>query len=202
MNKFRGAWTALVTPFLPNGAIDYEALEVLLEYQIAGGINGILLLGTTAEAPTLDEDEKRELVDFSIKKIAGRTNVMVNVGTNNTRESEQNIAYYNSVEGIDAYLVVNPYYNKPTQTGLFLHFKTLAGATDMPVFLYNIRGRTGVNLETGTLLRLLAVCPNIIGVKEASGDIEQIRGVISQTSGRCLVLSGDDALTAEVLKSG
>lgn len=202
MNKFRGAWTALVTPFLPNGAIDYGALEKLLEYQIAGGIDGILLLGTTGEAPTLDQDEKRELVDFSIKQIAGRTRVMVNIGTNNTRESEKNIVYYNSIQGIDAYLVVNPYYNKPTQTGLFLHFKTLADATDKPVFLYNIRGRTGVNLETPTLLHLLTECHNIIGVKEASGDINQIRDVITQASSRCLVFSGDDSLTAEVLKSG
>lgn len=202
MNNFRGAWTALVTPFLPNGDIDYGALEKLLEYQISGGIDGILLLGTTGEAPTLNQEEKKEIVDFSIKKIAGRTQVMVNVGTNNTRESQENIAYYNSIEGIDVYLVVNPYYNKPTQTGLFLHFKTLADATDIPVFLYNIRGRTGVNLETETLLQLLTECPNIMGVKEASGDIDQIREVISRTSNRCLVFSGDDALTAEVLKSG
>lgn len=114
---------------------------------------------------------------------------MVNIGTNCTRESLENLALYEKVASIDAYLLVNPYYNKPTQTGLFEHFKVIASATPKPIFLYNIKGRTGVNLETGTLLKLLEVCPNIIGVKEASGDMSQITDVIQKTLGRCTILS-------------
>lgn len=199
-SDFSGAWTALVTPFLSDNSIDYNTLSRLLEHQIQGWIHGILLLGTTAEAPTLSGQEKKTLVDFAIQKIAGRCKVMVNVGTNCTRESLENVAYYDTISGIDAYLFVNPYYNKPTQTGLFEHFKALASATEKPVFLYNIKWRTSVNLETETFLKLLEVCPNIIGVKEASGDMTQITDVILKTQGRSIVLSGDDGLTAEILR--
>ncbi len=139
MNQFFGAWTALVTPFQEDQSVDYDVLARLIEYQISGGIDGILLLGTTAEAPTLTDDEKKKIVDFSVQKIAGRCKIMINVGTNCTRDSLENIKYYNSVQGIDVYLVVNPYYNKPTQTGLFEHFRTLANGTNRSVFLYNIK---------------------------------------------------------------
>lgn len=197
---FSGAWTALVTPFSPDTSIDYEAFERLLNHQLSWWIDGVLLLGTTAEAPTLTTEEKRQIVDFAIKKIAGRCKIMVNVGTNCTRESLENVAYYDTISGIDAYLVVNPYYNKPTQTGLFEHFKIIASSTQKPIFVYNIRWRTGVNLETETLIKLLEVCPNILWVKEASGDMAQIKEVIKRTQGRSIVLSGDDWLTADVLR--
>lgn len=198
--EFSGAWTALVTPFNADTSIDYTSLAGLIEHQISWGIDGILLLGTTAEAPTLTDDEKKSLVDFAIQKIGGRCKVMVNIGTNCTRESLDNVAYYDGISGIDAYLVVNPYYNKPTQRGLFEHFKVIASATKKPIFLYNIKWRTGVNLETETLMELLEACLNIAWVKEASGDMTQITEVIQKTLGRCIVLSGDDGLTAQVIR--
>lgn len=205
-SSYRGIWTALITPFESgNGLdnpVDYSALDRLLQMQIDGGVTGVLFLGTTAENPTLSTAEGMEIVRKWIEKLEGKTKVMVNIGTYATGKTIENIHMYDTMDGIDAYLVVNPYYNKPTQTGLYEHFVAAAKSTQRPVVLYNIKGRTGVNLETDTLLRIIAAYPNVIGVKEASGDIDQMQEVIDRTPDSFLVLSGDDGLTYELAQRG
>lgn len=148
--------------------------------QCDANVTGILFLGTTGENPTLTDAEGRAIVTKGIELIRGRCRIMVNVGTNSTQKSIENIQKYGKLDRIDAFLLVNPYYNKPTQTGLFLHFSSIAQATQKPCFIYNIKGRTAINLETTTLLRICDACPNVVGVKEASGDIVQIKDVIHQ----------------------
>lgn len=204
--SFRWLWTALVTPFKSgNGLdnkVDYKALKKLLEMQIEAKVTGVLLLGTTAENPTLEKKEAEKIVKFAVKILKWKTKIMVNIWTYCTKTSKENIKKYNKFKAIDAFLVVNPYYNKPTQTGLFQHFTTLAKATKKPIILYNIKGRTGVNLETNTLIDIISECPNVIGVKEASGDMIQMKEVIEQTWDHFLVFSGDDGLTYELIQSG
>ncbi|MDQ7009440.1 MAG: 4-hydroxy-tetrahydrodipicolinate synthase [Candidatus Gracilibacteria bacterium] len=202
----KGLWTALITPFKKGNGIDseidYVALEKLLNMQIEGGVDGVLLLGTTAENPTLTKEEGLKIVKFSINILKGKTKIMVNVGTYSTKSSIENIENFDKVKGIDIYLVVNPYYNKPTQTGLKMHFITCAKGTSRNIVLYNIKGRTGVNLETSTLLEIVGECDNVIGVKEASGNMEQMLEVVNKTSDDFLVFSGDDSLTYELVKNG
>lgn len=199
---FGWLWTALVTPFEEGDGvhndIDYTALTGLIERQIQGGVDGILLLGTTAENPTLTREEWYDIVTFAIEKIRARTNVMVNIGNYSTWDSLENLRQYDRVDGIDAYLIVNPYYNKPTQEGLYRHFTTLADATRRPVFLYNIRGRTCVNLETDTLRRIVDHSSNVVWVKEASGNLAQMQEVIQCMPTDFTVLSGDDSLTYDL----
>ena len=203
-SAFRGLWTALVTPFREGNGIDnpidFDALDTLLDMQIAGWVDGIHFLGTTGENPTLTDAEGETIVYHGIEKLVWRTKVMVNIGTYSTLASLENMKRYESIDGIDAYLLVNPYYNKPTQTGLFLHFTTLAKATTRPVLIYNIKGRCAVNLENATLLAMIDACPNIIWVKEASGDLMQIRELIEKRPPGFLVLSGDDSITSEVIR--
>ena len=199
-------WTALVTPFKEwNGIdneIDYEALERLLDMQIEGWVDGVLLLGTTAENPTLTKKEGLELVKFAINILKWKTKIMVNVWTYSTKVSLENIKEFDKIDWIDAYLVVNPYYNKPTQTGLFKHFTTIADSTKRNIILYNIKWRTGVNLQTPTLLKIVEKCSNVIWVKEASWDLEQMKEVIEKSRENFLVFSGDDGLTYDLIKSG
>jgi 4-hydroxy-tetrahydrodipicolinate synthase len=199
-DQFRGTFTALITPFTGAGTIDYESFDRLLNDQIAAGVSGVVVLGTTGESPTVTDSEREQLTRFTIERAKGRTLVLVGTGSNSTdrcvHESRQAAAL-----GADALLVVNPYYNKPTQAGLLAHFRAIADAVDVPLILYNIFGRTGVNLETETLVRL-AEHPRIIGIKEASGDIHQMMDVIQRTPKDFLVLSGDDALTFPLLALG
>lgn len=197
-SQFKGVWTALITPFTDDHQIDWAALEKLIEHQIAGGVTGILVIGTTGESPTLNSKECTELIKRTKKIIDGRCLLMAGCGCNCTQTSIEKTAKAES-SGADCLLIVNPYYNKPTQHGLYLHFKAIADATTLPVFLYNIKGRTGVNLETETLLQLAQDCPNIIGVKEASGDTEQIKEVCQKRPEGFIVLSGDDGLTYQVM---
>ena len=202
----RGLWTALITPFKEGNGIDnpvdYPALERLLNMQIDAGVDGVLLLGTTWERPTLLEAEEIELIKFSINILKGKTKIMVNAGTYSTLDSVNTVKYLDEMDHIDAYLVVNPYYNKPTQTGLKQHFVTVANQTSRPVFLYNIAGRTGVNIETPTLLEIIEETSNVVWVKEASGDMNQIKEVISKTPDDFLVLSWDDGLIYDLIRSG
>jgi len=204
-NTMKWLWTALVTPFKEwNGIdneIDYEALERLLDMQIEGWVDGVLLLWTTAENPTLTQKEGLELVKFSINVLKWKTKIMVNVWTYSTKASLENIREFDKIEWIDAYLVVNPYYNKPTQTGLFKHFTTIADSTNRNIILYNIKWRTGVNLETSTLLKIVEKCLNIIWVKEASWNMEQMKEVVNKAPDDFLVFSGDDWLTYELIKN-
>ncbi|MBI3458898.1 4-hydroxy-tetrahydrodipicolinate synthase [Candidatus Azambacteria bacterium] len=197
--KFRGTWTALITPFLDNQEIDYQALSVLIERQIAGGVTGIVVIGTTGESPTLSDQECSALIKRAKELIAGRCWLMAGCGTNHTAHSVEK-AQAAQKAGADALLVVNPYYNKPSQQGLYLHFKEVAQATNLPNILYNIKGRTGVNLETDTLMRLAKEVDNIIGVKEASGDLVQIKEVSQRKLEDFLLFSGDDGLTYQVLE--
>lgn len=196
----RGTFTALVTPFTASGAIDYGALERLVQAQIDAGIEGVVILGTTGESPTITAAEQAEILRFVVRQCAGRTLVIAGTGSNSTEHCIE-CSRQAAVAGVDALLIVNPYYNKPTQEGLLRHFSAVAGAVDLPQILYNIRGRTGVNIDTPTLLQL-AGHHNIIGVKEASGDLPQMMEVLADAPAGFAVLSGDDNLTFPLLMLG
>jgi len=201
MNKlFQGTYTAIITPFTQNNVIDWSAFEKLIDHQIAGGVEGIVFVGTTGESPTLSHSEHEEILRWSIKAVGGRCKVIHGTGSNNTRESI-GFARVAADSGADGHLVINPYYNKPTAEGLYLHFKAIADSSDLPVIIYNIQGRTAINLETDTLLRL-AEHPNIVGVKEASGNIGQMMDVIRRVPEDFCVLVGDDALTLPFMACG
>lgn len=198
--KFQGTYTALVTPFQTSGEVDYKSLEKLLEDQIAAGIDGIVILGTTGESPTVCCGEYAEIINFAVEKINKRCLVIAGSGTNNTRKTIKQSLIAKEV-GVDAVMVVNPYYSKPSQEGLYQHFTAVAEVVDIPQIIYNIKGRTGVNVETSTLVRL-AQHKNIVAVKEASGDLSQIMDVIAQTPDDFSVLSGDDLLTYSLVALG
>jgi 4-hydroxy-tetrahydrodipicolinate synthase len=199
--KFRGVYTAIVTPFKKDEGVDYDALGKLIELQISAGVDGIVPCGTTGESPTLTQEEHEAVIEFTIKKVNKRCKVIAGTGSNCTREAIE-LSVGAERAGADALLLVNPYYNKPTQEGLYRHFKAVANSVTIPVIVYNIRGRTGVNVETPTLMRIINDCPNVLGVKEASGDIKQIRDVISKAPKNFSILSGDDGITLELVKSG
>jgi len=202
IEKFSWVWTAFITPFNEDGSIDFEAFDKLIEKQIAGGVKWLLFLGTTGETPTLTEDEKEQIVRRWIEKIAGRCLVMVNTWSNATNASIENSKKYDKVDWIDVFLVVNPYYNKPTQEWLYRHFRGVADSVSKPIFLYNIAWRTWINLETETLVRLSNDCGNIVWVKEASWSLEQMQDVIDSTDRDFVVLSWDDSLTIDLMKIG
>lgn len=203
MNKmyFHGLGVALVTPFTENGAVDFAAVAKIIDNLIEGGVDYILVLGTTGETPTLTTDERKALIRFVRERVAGRVQLMVGVGGNCTRDVVATLRTWD-LSGYDAVLSVNPYYNKPNQEGLYQHFKAIAEASPLPVMLYNIPGRTGVNMTPETIARLAKDCDNIIGVKEASGNLEQMEQVKALTPSGFLLISGDDGLTVEVIKRG
>lgn len=189
---FKGGITALITPFNDDGSIDFDSYRNLIEDQIAQGISGILPVGTTGESPTLSHKENLEVVEFAIKVANGRVPVIAGTGSNSTSEAIEMTKTAKKM-GADASLQVVPYYNKPTQEGIYKHFISIADSCDIPIIVYNIKGRTGVNVETETLLRL-AEHKNIVGVKEASGDIAQMMDVINNKPEGFCVLVGDDNL--------
>jgi 4-hydroxy-tetrahydrodipicolinate synthase len=197
---FSGSYVAIVTPF-KKGKIDVEAYTKMIEMQAAAGTDGIVPAGTTGESPTLTPQENEQLVDLTVKLVKGRMKVVAGTGSNSTAEA---IEYTQAAEksGADAALVISPYYNKPTQTGLYEHFKAVANSVKIPVIVYNILGRTGVNVATSTLARLAKDCKNIKAVKEASGNLSQMSEVIEQCGPDFDVLSGDDALTLPLLAIG
>lgn len=200
-HKLSGVGAAMITPFKNNHECDWEALGSLIDYVIDGGADYIVALGTTAETPTLSADEKSEILRFTREKIAGRTPLVAGAGGNDTRAL---ISHINSMdlEGVDALLSVTPYYNKPSQEGLYQHYKAVSEASPRPIILYNVPGRTGVNMTAETTCRLAADCPNIIAVKEASGKIDQIDQIIKNCPKDFLVLSGDDGMTIDVIRKG
>lgn len=200
-NTFKGLGVALITPFTQNGAIDFAAVAKLVDNIIKGGADYILVLGTTGETPTLTSDERKALIRFVRDRVAGRVHLMVGVGGNCTRDVVACLQSWD-LSGYDAILSVNPYYNRPNQEGLYQHFKAIAEASPLPVMLYNIPGRTGVNMAPETIARLAADCENIIGVKEASGDLAQMEQIKALLSEDFLLISGDDGLTVEVIKRG
>ncbi len=198
--EFRGTYTALVTPFTAENQIDWSAFEKLIERQINGGITGIVFVGTTGESPTLSFEEHYQILNRSVEIVNGRCQVIHGTGSNDTASCIET-SKVAAESGADAQLVVNPYYNKPTQEGLYQHFTAVADATDLPVMLYNIQGRSSINLETDTLLRLVEH-PNIVAVKEASGDIAQMMEVIEKSPKDFYCLSGDDAMTLPFMAMG
>ena len=198
---FHGLGVALVTPFTANGAVDFAAVAKIVDNLIDGGVDYILVLGTTGETPTLSADERKALIRFVRDRVAGRVELMVGIGGNCTRDVVATLKTWD-LSGYDAVLSVNPYYNKPNQEGLYQHFKAIAEASPLPVMLYNIPGRTGVNMEPATIARLAKDFPNILGVKEASGNLEQMEQIKALTPSDFLLISGDDGLTVEVIKRG
>lgn len=200
-NIFKGLGIALITPFTASCIVDYAALEKLIEYQLENGADFFCILATTGETPTLTEDEKQRIKDFVVEKVAGRVPILMGCGGNNTAAVVEELKT-RDFSGIDGVLSVCPYYNKPSQEGLYQHFKTIAAATEMPVVLYNVPGRTGVNLSAVTTVRLARDCKNIVAVKEASGNLEQVDEIIKNKPDTFDVISGDDALTFPMIACG
>jgi 4-hydroxy-tetrahydrodipicolinate synthase len=196
---FTGAFTALVTPF-KKGVVDYDALADLVEFQITEGISGVVPCGTTGESSTLSHEEHRRVVEFVIKQVRGRIPVIAGAGSNSTAEAISLAAHAKEV-GADGVLLITPYYNKPTQEGLFLHFSEVARRVKIPIILYNVPSRTSVNMLPQTVARL-ATIGNIIGIKEASGDLRQISEIIESVSDDFVILSGDDFTTLPILSIG
>ncbi len=200
-HPFTGAGVAIITPFNEDLSVDYSALNKLIEDQISGGIDYLVVLGTTGETPTLSDDEKEEIVRFVIEKNAGRLKIVVGMGGNNTLALVQAIQKAN-FEGIDAILSVTPSYSKPTQEGLFQHFKLVVEASPVPVILYNVPGRTGINMEADTILRVANLSEKVVAVKEACGDLGQFTKVIGNAPDYFKVISGDDNLTLPAIAIG
>ncbi len=198
---FRGVFTAIVTPFNQDESVDEETLRSLIEYNIENGVSGIVPCGTTGESPTLSHDEHDRVIEITVEQVNGRVPVIAGTGSNSTREAIRLTTHAQEV-GVDGVLLVNPYYNKPTQEGLYRHFKAIAESVSIPCILYNIKGRTAINLETGTLIRLANDCENIVGVKEASGDLDQMKDVIARRPANFSVLSGDDNMTLGLIQAG
>jgi 4-hydroxy-tetrahydrodipicolinate synthase len=200
MRNLRGCGTALVTPFNEDGSIDEKSLRELVEFQIAGGIDFLVPCGTTGESVTLSEDEQCRVVRIVLDAARGRVPVIAGAGGNNTAHVIHLAQGYERL-GADGLLSVSPYYNKPTQEGLFQHYSAVAASTSLPIILYNVPGRTSGNILPDTVVRLSAI-PNIVGVKEASGDISQIGEIITRVSPDFKVISGDDSLTLPVVALG
>ncbi|MEA1974927.1 MAG: 4-hydroxy-tetrahydrodipicolinate synthase [Bacillota bacterium] len=201
--EINGAYTALITPFNIYGDVDYKQLKENIAFQINNGIDGILALGTTAETPTLTCEEKEEILKICKETINGRVSFMIGTGTNSTATTIENTKNAERI-GADIALIVTPYYNKPTQEGIYRHFESIVKSTNIPILVYNIKGRTGRNIETTTLERI-AKLERVIGVKEASGDLSQIQEVISAihlNNNNFNVMSGDDSLTLPLLSLG
>jgi 4-hydroxy-tetrahydrodipicolinate synthase len=197
---FTGVGTALVTPFRKDGSIDEAAVRRLARRQIDGGVHFLSPVGTTGEAPTLSHTEKLRVIELVVEEAAGRVPVLAGAGGYDTRET---IALVRDIEkiGADGILSVTPYYNKPTQEGLYQHYAAIAESTSLPIILYNVPGRTGVNIDVATVVRLSAV-PNIVGVKEASGSVVQMCEIFAAVPGDFILLSGDDPLTVAAMAVG
>jgi 4-hydroxy-tetrahydrodipicolinate synthase len=200
-NKFRGLGIALVTPFQADGSIDFDALDRLIEYQIQGGADFLCIMGTTAETPTLSREEKRLLKEHFVERVAGRVPLLMGCGGNNTAAILEELETENW-KGIDGILSVCPYYNKPTQEGLYQHFAAIAKTSPVPVVLYNVPGRTGVNMTAETTLRLAREFENIVAIKEASGNITQMDDIIKNKPKHFDVISGDDGITFPLITLG
>ena len=201
LSKLKGTGVAIVSPFKKSGALDFDAYEKVMNHIIQGGCEFIVVLGTTGESPTISKQEKKELIQFSVEKNAGRVPLVAGIGGNNTAEVIAAVQD-TSFKGVDAVLSVCPYYNRPQQEGIFRHFKAVSEESPVPVILYTVPGRTGSNISALTTLRLARECNNIIGIKEASGSIDQIGQVLRNRPKDFLVLSGDDALTLSLLALG
>ena len=198
---FTGTGVAIVTPFRDDGTIDFKAYANLIKHLIANNVDYLVVLGTTGESATLTKDEKNALIDFTVENVNGEVPVVVGMGGNNTHSVVSDIKNHH-FDGISAILSVAPYYNKPSQEGLYMHYKDIATASPVPVILYNVPGRTGVNIQAETTLRLAHDFENIVAVKEASGDFAQVMKIIRDKPQNFSVISGDDLLTLPLLSIG
>jgi 4-hydroxy-tetrahydrodipicolinate synthase len=200
-NNFKGVGVALVTPFAESGEVDLRALGVLVDSVVEGGVDFLVALGTTAETPTLTPDERRAVAETVVERNAGRVPVVIGMGGNDTAKLCEQLREMDPT-GFSAILSVTPYYNKPTQEGLYRHFKAVAEASPLPVILYNVPSRTGVNMSAATTLRIARDCPNVCAVKEACGDIRQMEEIVAGAPEGFVVLSGDDGLTLPLISVG
>lgn len=200
-NQLKGTGVALVTPFQSNGAIDFAALGNLIEFVLEGGVEYLVSLGTTGETPTLDKQEKLSIVNYTFEKVNGRVPVVVGIGGNNTKEVIHDLELF-PLDKAAAVLSAAPYYSKPSQEGLFQHYKALAAASPKPIILYNVPGRTGRNMEASTTLRLAHEVENIAGIKEAGNSVPQAMQLLRDRPEDFLVVSGDDDLVLPELAAG
>ena len=200
-NIFKGLGIALVTPFTSDGQIDYESLKRLIDYQINNGADFLCIMATTGEIPTLTTEEKQRIKELVLNIVQGRLPILMGCGGNNTSAVVEELQK-NDFDGIDGILSICPFYNKPTQEGLFKHFEAISKATTLPIVLYNVPGRTGVNTEAETTIKLAHECPNIVAIKEASGNLKQVEEIIKNKPSNFDVISGDDALTYQIIERG
>jgi len=201
VSAFQGTGVAIVTPFTDSGGIDYEGFGRMIDHVINGGVDYIVVMGTTGETPTLSKEERHSLLRFSLEKTASRVPLVVGIGGNNTAEVVQSLRTI-PMEGVGGILSVSPYYNKPTQEGIYLHFKAIAENSPLPVILYTVPGRTGGNISAETTLRLANDFPMIAGIKEASGNLFQVFHLLKNRPENFLVISGDDGLTLPMMSAG
>ncbi|SHN08391.1 4-hydroxy-tetrahydrodipicolinate synthase [Mucilaginibacter sp. OK098] len=201
MNKFHGTGVAIITPFQTDGQVDYDALGKLINYLIEGGVEYIASLGTTGESATLSSDERKKVWEFTSKAVNGRVNLVAGIGGNNTLEVVEQIKAFN-IDGYDAILSASPHYNKPTQEGIYQHYKAIAEVTPLPVILYNVPGRTGSNISAETTIRLANDFKNIIAIKEASGNFDQLNQIARDKPEGFLLISGDDPISLPMIALG
>ena len=200
-NIFKGLGIALVTPFTSDGQVDYESLKRLIDYQINNGADFLCIMATTGEIPTLTTEEKQRIKELVLNIVQGRLPILMGCGGNNTSAVVEELQK-NDFDGIDGILSICPFYNKPTQEGLFKHFEAISKATTLPIVLYNVPGRTGVNMEAETTIKLAHECQNIVAIKEASGNLKQVEEIIKNKPSNFDVISGDDALTYQIIERG
>lgn len=201
MNELQGAGVALVTPFNADGTIDFDSLGNLIDYQINQGMNYLVSLGTTGETATLNEKERKQVWDFTVKQVNKRVPIVAGIGGNNTQEVVQQITNFDT-NGFTALLSVSPYYNKPVQEGIYQHYKAIAEASKLPIILYNVPGRTGSNMSPATTVRLAQDFPNIIATKEASGNFAQFNEIMRDKPAKFSLISGDDPVTLPMMAIG
>lgn len=199
-DKIKGVGVALITPF-NNYNVDYPALERMVDYVIAGGVDYIVALGSTAETATLSLSERDKVLRFIVEHTNGRVPIVAGMGSNNTADLTEQLRTFN-LDGVEAILSVVPYYNKPSQEGIYRHFMAVTEASPVPVIIYNVPGRTGLNMTAATTLRLAHATPKIVAIKEACGNVEQMQAILDGRPEGFLVLSGDDGLTVELVKRG
>ncbi|OJW15022.1 4-hydroxy-tetrahydrodipicolinate synthase [Mucilaginibacter sp. 44-25] len=201
MNRFHGTGVAMVTPFQADGEVDYPALGKLIDHLIDGGVEYLVSLGTTGESATLSKDEKQKVWEFTAKTVNKRVALVAGIGGNNTRETVAEIAAFN-VDGYDAILSASPHYNKPTQEGIYQHYKAIAEAAKLPIILYNVPSRTGSSVAAETTVRLAKEFKNIIGIKEASGSFDLLNQLFRDKPEDFLVISGDDPISLQMIAMG
>lgn len=201
MFDFKGTGVAIVTPFTSKKEVDYVSLGKLIDFIVEGGVQYIVSLGTTGETPVLSKEEKKAILQFTVQQINNRVPVIAGIGGNDTRSVIEDCESF-PLENVTAILSASPYYNKPSQDGLFLHYKEIASHAPKPIVLYNVPGRTGRNIDVATILRLSKECENIIGIKEASGDMAQCMKILKEKPASFFVVSGDDALVLPQIACG